>query len=600
MRTREELYKKVDFKENLKLYLEIAKPYKWFFFFVIFLVLIHELLSVSEKYLFSFLIDKGTNYVAGKLDLPSLNYFLMIVGGIYVGIFVVRSVEHWFRMGIVNKMESKMIFDLKKKYFDHIVQLSHSFHSTHKTGSLISKLNRGGSALERLTDFLVFEVSPLVMQVIIVGISLFVLDWITAVVILATCLAFILYGLYISEIQKPAHAAANDAEDREKGTISDVFANIDSIKYFGKEEVIQQRYVEIAEDVRVKRLKFWDYGKVFGSGQIIILGIGTILLLYFSLQKFLAGGITVGNLAFIYTVYVGLMGPLWGFVHGIRGFYISLGDFDALFKYGKIKNEIEDVENAPEMEIKEGQIEFKNVSFGYSGRGKGSLIKSLSLKIKSNEKVALVGHSGCGKTTLVKLLYRFYDVDSGEVLIDGKNIMDVKQKSLRSELSIVPQEAILFDDTIYNNIAFSNLLATREEVMNAIKFAQLDKFVENLPLKENTIVGERGVKLSGGERQRVSIARAILANKKVLVLDEATSSLDSKTEFEIQKDLWRLMQGRTAIIIAHRLSTVMRADRIIVMDKGKIVQIGKHRELIKKRGLYKELWNLQKGGYLGE
>jgi ABC-type multidrug transport system fused ATPase/permease subunit len=220
------------------------------------------------------------------------------------------------------------------------------------------------------------------------------------------------------------------------------------------------------------------------------------------------------------------------------------------------------------------------------------------LKIKKNEKIALIGHSGCGKTSLMRLLYRLYDVESGKILIDGKNINEFKQESLRSELSIVPQECVLFDDTIYNNIKFSNPNATRKQIMNAIKFAQLDKVIRNFPKKENTIVGERGVKLSGGEKQRVSIARAILANKKILVLDEATSSLDSETENEIQKALQKLLQGRTSIIIAHRLSTIMNADRIIVMKSGKIIQQGKHKDLIRQKGEYKKLWNLQKGGYI--
>jgi ABC-type multidrug transport system fused ATPase/permease subunit len=225
-------------------------------------------------------------------------------------------------------------------------------------------------------------------------------------------------------------------------------------------------------------------------------------------------------------------------------------------------------------------------------------LQDFNLKIKPNEKVALVGHSGCGKTTLVKLLNRFYDVDSGNILIDGKDIRDVKQESLRAETGIVPQECILFDDTIYNNIKFADQKASRKEVMDAIRFAQLDKIINNFPKRENTIVGERGVKLSGGEKQRVSIARAILANKKMLVLDEATSALDSQTEYEIQKSLQKLLESRTSIIIAHRLSTIMNADRIIVMKSGKIIQQGKHADLIREEGEYKKLWNLQKGGYI--
>jgi ATP-binding cassette subfamily B protein len=272
-----------------------------------------------------------------------------------------------------------------------------------------------------------------------------------------------------------------------------------------------------------------------------------------------------------------------------------MSDFQALFKYNKIKNEIKDIPKSKELKINNGSIEFKNVNFKYENR---KIFEDFSLKIPKNKKVAFVGHSGSGKSTLIKLLYRFYDVDSGEILIDSKNIKKFKQESLRSEMSMVPQECVLFDDTIYNNIAFSNPKASKQEVMNAIKFAQLDKIIEELSNKENTIVGERGIKLSGGEKQRVSIARAILANKKILVLDEATSSLDSETEHEIQVNLQKLMKNRTSIIIAHRLSTIMRADLIVVMKGGKIVQKGTHNQLIKKEGEYKKLWNLQKGGYI--
>jgi ATP-binding cassette subfamily B protein len=304
---------------------------------------------------------------------------------------------------------------------------------------------------------------------------------------------------------------------------------------------------------------------------------------------------TLGELTFIYTVYGNIVAPMFGFVYGIRGFYRAMADFQDLFEYGKLQNEIKDKYNAEKLKIKKGEIVFDNISFNY---GKRKLFENFNLNIKPNEKVALVGHSGCGKTSLIKLLYRFYDLIGGRILIDGKDVKEVKQESLRSEMSIVPQEAILFDDTVYNNIAFANPSAKKEDVLKAIKFAQLDKIIENFPEKENTIVGERGVRLSGGEKQRVSIARAILANKKILVLDEATSALDSETEAEIQKDLKKLLEGRTSIIIAHRLSTIMNADRIIVMKQGKIIEQGNHEQLLKQNGEYYKLWALQKGGYI--
>jgi ATP-binding cassette subfamily B protein len=304
----------------------------------------------------------------------------------------------------------------------------------------------------------------------------------------------------------------------------------------------------------------------------------------------------IGTIVFIYAVYGDLMGPLFGFVHGMRNYYRAMADFESLFQYGKIRNDIKERLGAKKLKIKKGEVEFRDVNFGYNKKQK--LLNNFSLKINKNEKVAFVGHSGSGKSTLVKLLYRLYDVNKGAIFIDNENIKNVKQESLRSELSIVPQECILFDDTIYNNVAFSNPTASKKEVIAAMKFAQLYRVVETFPQKEKTIVGERGIKLSGGEKQRVSIARAILANKKILILDEATSALDSETEFEIQRDLEKLMIGRTSLIIAHRLSTIMKADKIIVLDKGKIVQIGNHEELIKKPGKYRKLWRLQKGGYI--
>ncbi len=592
-----DLYKQVDFRKNLKKYWEFAKPYKWMFLIVIFLATVMELLRLGEKYLFKLILDDGALFYTGSMMKDAFIQVLLFIAVVYGGIVVLKVSNHWIRTRVLNKIETEMIFDLKKSFFDHIVHLSHNFHTTHKTGSLISRLNRGAGAIERLTDFFIFNVTPLFIQAVIIGSTLAILDWYTAIVIVITGAAFISYGLWISNKQKRSHVLANNAEDFEKGNVSDVFTNIDSIKYYGKEDFIKNRFAKVATDTKLKRLRFWNFGVYFNSGQSLIVAIGGFFIVYFSLLKFLEGNMTIGTLAFIYTIYGSLLENLFGFVSGIRGYYISLGDLDDLFKYGKIKNEIKDGKGG--RAIENGEIEFKNLSFVYPNRDEPA-IHNLNLRINKNEKVALVGHSGCGKTTLIKLLYRLYDTTNGDIFIDGENIKDFKQEFLRSEMSIVPQEAVLFDDTIYNNILFSNPKASRQEVVRAIKFAQLDKFVEKLPKKENTIVGERGVKLSGGEKQRVSIARAILSNKKVLVLDEATSSLDSKTEFEIQQDLEKLMKGRTSIIIAHRLSTIMKADKIVVMDKGQVVQIGKHSELIRKGGIYRELWNLQKGGYIKE
>ena len=588
---------KIEWKYNLSVYWSFLRKYKLLLFSLLFLVLILEMLFIIDNYILKLIVDNGTEYISGNLNKAAFMNMLLIFAAIFAVAVVFRTIGQWVKGHLMIILESKMILDLKRRFFNHVVKLSHNFHTTHKTGSLISRMLRGVGALENITDIIVFNFIVLIFQLVVISISVAYFSLISMIIILITTLLFIGYSFYIQQLQQDSRLRLNNSEDIEKGFISDIFTNIDSIKYFGKEKVIEGKHNSISNITRLNFVRHLNYFRWFDSGQSLILSLGVFTLVYFSVLSFLNGNMTLGTLVFIYGVFSQMIGNLFGFVWGMRGFYRSMADFQDLFYYGKIKNEIKDNLNAKNLEVKNGEIEFRNVSFHY-GRKKAFNLNNFSLKIKKNEKIALIGHSGCGKTSLMRLLYRLYDVESGEILIDDKNINEFKQESLRSELSIVPQECVLFDDTIYNNIRFSNPGATRKQVMNAIKFAQLDKVIKNFSKKENTIVGERGVKLSGGEKQRVSIARAILADKKILVLDEATSALDSETENEIQKALQKLLQGRTSIIIAHRLSTIMNSDRIIVMKKGKIIQQGKHKDLIKQEGEYKKLWNLQKGGYI--
>jgi len=595
-KNKKEEKKQISFKYNLSEYFRFLLNYKLLLFSTLFLVLLVESRHIIESFLFKIIIDDGTMFTAGTLAKASFLQTLFWVAFIFLfTYFILGGVCKWIYLHVLNLMEARLIFDVKKKYFEHIVDLDHGFHVTHKTGSMISRLQRGSRATERMTDVITFNIAPLVFQLILLLFSLLYLDKTSAVVISVTVLAFVIYGLFIQKLQQHANLEENKAEDIEKANVADIFTNIDSIKYFGKENFIKKRFEKLSSTTKYWLITHWNYFRWFDSIQTIILGLGTFFLIYFPLKAFLAGTVTLGTITFIYTAYASLFGPLYGFMRGIRDIYQSMADFEDLFGYGKIKKEIIDKTGARSLEIKDGEVEFRNLSFNY---GKRKIFNDFNLHIPKNKKIALVGHSGSGKTTLVKLLYRFYDLDKGEILIDGKNIRDLKQESVRNEMAIVPQECILFDDTVYNNIAFSRPEATRSEVLKAIRFAQLDKIIDKFPNKEQTIVGERGVRLSGGEKQRVSIARAILADKRILVLDEATSSLDSETEHEIQKDLVELMKGRTSIIIAHRLSTIMHADRIVVLKDGKIVQTGSHNELIRKDGEYSKLWKLQKGGYI--
>jgi len=587
--------KDLDIRYNWKVYLSFLKNYKPKIILLLFLVFLVEVSYVVTKFLFKVIVDQGTNYTNDIITRGEFTNILLIVAGVYLVLQIFRAILKFVNVHLLIMISANTMADLKRRFFNHIIHLSHGFHTSHKTGSLISRLIRGSNAIDRMNDVIIFNVAPLLIQVVVIGGSLLYFSVPSAIVLFILAFSFIFYSIYIHNISKQYGTIRNDKEDIEKANISDVMTNIDSIKYFGRENFIKSRFRRLSEITKRASIKFWSYFRILDGGQSLILGIGLFFLLLFPLIGFLNKEISLGSIVFIYTVYGNIVGTLFSFVHGVRDYYRAMIDFEALFSYGKIHNDILDMPNAKLLKISKGEIEFRDVSFKYNKR---NIFRNFNLKIKKNQKIALVGHSGSGKTTLIKLLYRLYDPQRGEILVDGKDIRNFKQESLRSELSIVPQEAVLFDDTIYNNVAFSNPNATRTQVMNAMKFAQLDKIVKSFPDREKTIVGERGVKLSGGEKQRVSIARAILADKNILVLDEATSALDSQTEYEIQKDLKELMKGRTSIIIAHRLSTIMHADKIIVMERGKIVQIGKHDDLIKKPGQYKKLWNLQKGGYI--
>jgi ATP-binding cassette, subfamily B, heavy metal transporter len=584
---------KVTFKENLNYYFFIAKNYKFLFALVLFLVLINNVVDVAFNLIYKVLVDEGTLFVANKITKDAFIEIIFLLALIYIFGILIHLVSKYFRVYFLNRLETKMMYDIKKDIFTHLLNLSHSFHTTHRTGSLISKLIRSGKSVEALTDFITFHGSPLVMKLIISFIVISYFNIYAGLVVFITATLFILYSLIILGKQQKVNIERNDADDFEKGYISDVFMNIETIKHFGKEKRITRIFSSTAKNTLKKYVQFWDYYAKMEAGFVIVLAMGTIGIMYFTLNGLIEGEITLGAFVFIYTSYLGLIMPLFEFMWGVRRTYEALSDMQAIVDYKNVKNEVTDKPYAKKLLVKKGSIEFKEVSFSY---GRKALVKDFSLKIKPKEKVAFVGHSGAGKTTIVKLLYRLYDVDSGSIKIDGDKISEFTQESLRNEMSIVPQECILFNDTIYNNVLFSNPSASRKDAFKALKAAQLYSFVMSLPEKENTIVGERGIKLSGGEKQRLSIARAILANKKILVLDEATSSLDSTTEYQIQKALKKLMQGKTTIMIAHRLSTIMHVDKIVVIEGGKIVDVGSHDELNSKKGIYRKLWKLQKEG----
>src|SRR5579871_700459 len=585
----------IDFSYNFRVYLGFLKKYKWRCFFLAGLIFFITALDPLFNIYFGRVVDAATQYLNNQKTLGEFETLLVPLLGVLLAIPFARALARWQNLSWINRLESRLIADIKRYFFNHILSLSHGFHTSHKTGSLISRLIRGSGAVETMTDVFVFQFIPILFQMALSGVLIAHVTQPVGWVVLATVVSYMGFSYYFVLRQRRPNAMYNNISDVEKANISDVFTNIESIKYFAKERDMEGRFFDISEKTRELQQHFWDQYKVSESGQYFIVGIGTFFLIYFSMGDIKAKTLSMGGFVFVFTQFGTLLQYLSGFVMGIRNMYRAVADFEDLFQYGKVDNEIKDKPGAKTLHLEKGAIEFRNLVFTYRKR---PILSGFTLKVPAHKRVAVVGPSGAGKTTLIRLLYRLYDLERGEILLDGQGIREVTQTSLRDSLSMVAQECILFDDTLYNNIAFSNTEAPRQKVFQAMRFAQLEKFIEGLPSKENTIVGERGVKLSGGEKQRVSIARALLADKKILVLDEATSSLDSETEHEIQKGLQGLMKGRTCILIAHRLSTIMSADIIVVLDKGKVAQQGSHRELIRKPGLYRKLWNLQKGGYI--
>jgi len=588
--------KKIKYKETFKELWLFARNYKRYLFPVILTSIILNVLYLVDSFIFKEIVKNIELYLQKSIIKIVFIKSLMIILFIYISYNIFKIIVAWLDIHFINRFDNNIMTDIRKKYFSHILQLDNQFHSNHKTGTLISRLTRVANSVESSFDTIIYQFLPFFLKLLIFIPVIFQIGKIEVLLIILFIIIFLLYSFHFITQFNIGKKHVNKLVDKENAIVSDVFTNIDSVKYFAKENYILKKYYNIVGKVKKQRLKIWEIWKNVVIGQYLILIIFIAAIFYVSISRFLNEELMLADIVFLYTIIISLIQPLFGFHWAVRKFTNSLVDIQSLFDYGKQENRIKDKKNAKDIIIKQGQIEFKNIDFDYSD-DKRKVFRNFNLDIKAGETVALVGQSGCGKSTLIKLLYRFHDLNKGKILIDNQNIANVKKGSLRDNLSIVPQEAILFDDTIFNNIKFSRPEATDKDVWQAIKYAELSEFVKSLKKKEKTIVGERGIKLSGGQKQRVSIARAILADKKILLLDEATSALDTETEMKIQKSLEYLIKNRTSIVIAHRLSTIMRADKIIVMKEGKILQIGKHNELIKIEGEYKKLWDLQKSSF---
>ena len=482
--------------------------------------------------------------------------------------------------------------NLALETFQHIHKLSLRYHISRKTGALSRVIERGVKGLEFLLRFLLFSVGPLVLELLIIaGIMFFWFDYLYLTVIIVMIAAYVWFTFKVTEWRVKIRKIMNDQDTDANQKAIDSLLNYETVKYFSAEEREANRYDGAIKQYEKAALTTAYSLAFLNFGQSLIITAGLIIVMVMAALGVQSGYLTVGDFVMVNAYMIQITMPLNFLGTVYREIRQGLVDMGEMFDLLEQPVEILDSENASELKITDGHISFENVTFGYNKSR--LIIQNVSIEINSRETIAIVGPSGSGKSTIGRLLFRFYDAQQGSIKIDGQDIRDVTQESLHRSIGVVPQDTVLFNDTIYYNIAYGLDNASRAEVEKAAKDAQIHDFILSLPDGYETTVGERGLKLSGGEKQRVGIARTLLKNPPILLLDEATSALDTETEREIREALTNASEGRSVLTIAHRLSTIADADRIIVLENGSIVEIGTHEALLSKRGRYYSLWTKQ-------
>ncbi len=497
------------------------------------------------------------------------------------------------RDAIFAKVTQRAIRRVANNVFSHLHSLSLRFHLERQTGGVSRDIERGTRGISFLLNFMLFNILPTLLEIgLVLAILISKYDIWFAIIIVSTLLAYISLTLIVTEWRMIFRRTMNNMDSKANTQAIDSLLNYETVKYFGNEAWEARRYDEHLQSWEKAAIRNQTSLATLNAGQSAIIAVGVTLLMLLAADQVVDGHMTLGDLVLINAFMLQLYMPLHflGFVY--REIKHSLADMERMFTLLEENKEIQDKPDAEILNIKNAAIHFDQVNFSYEPNRQ--ILFNVSFDIPAGHNVAVVGHSGSGKSTLARLLFRFYDVQSGRIQINDQDIRDVTQQSLRTTMGIVPQDTVLFNDSIFYNIAYGRPDATANEVYAAAQSAHIHDFIESLPEKYETIVGERGLKLSGGEKQRVAIARTILKNPAILIFDEATSALDSNSEKRIQAELKRIAKNRTTLTIAHRLSTIADADQILVMDHGRIIERGTHQQLLAINSQYARMWELQR------
>ena len=517
----------------------------------------------------------------------------ILLTAIYGVTRILMAVLTQMRDGLFAKVAMHAVRKLALETFEHMHRLSLRFHLERKTGGLTRVLERGREGIEELSRLVVLTLLPTILEfVLVLGILGWEFDWVYSFVVLVMVVVYLAYTYKATQWRISIRKQMNDSDTDANTKAVDSLLNYETVKYFGAEQRETARYDRSMAKFESASTQTYTSLAVLNAGQAVIFSIGMAIVMVLAARDIMAGRASIGSFVLVNAMLVQLYIPLNFMGMLYREIKQALIDIDDMFAIIERNPEIQDKPSARPLQVSEGVVRFEDVHFAYIPER--PILKGVSFEVPAGHTVAIVGPSGAGKSTISRLLFRFYEPTSGRILIDGQNIAEVQQASLRKVIGMVPQDTVLFNDTIGYNIQYGRWDATPEEVREAARLAQIDRFIGLLPEGYDTPVGERGLKLSGGEKQRVAIARTILKSPPILVLDEATSALDTFTEKEIQDALDRISRGRTTLVIAHRLSTVIGADEIIVLDQGRVVERGNHASLLSHGGVYAAMWNRQR------